>query len=828
MLDAGNNTLYGVSAATAEAATDTLGAGDVIDGGAGIDTMVLTATAANTGALGESIVSNVEIFNVRQATAGVVSTFNAALINGETQVNAYLSAGTTTITNLAQGADAGIIGNASLTNGAVNAGWAATATSGAVDIADGVTAGALTTSGAALTTNTINSTGAANTVGAVALAATATTLNINATTDLTTGALSNTGAAALTSITVTGAGAVDIDAAALEATVATIDASGNSGGLSVDMGSLVTQTVTGGTGNDTIRAGGVLTTGSVDAGAGTDTLVLDTAGFANTAALGGKYTNFETLTTVAISQDVSLVAGITQVNVGAATSKVISGLSATNAASINVTGDQTTTSTFALATATGSSDVLGLNLGTGLLATASTDLATSLVVTGFETLNLATAQGPNATVANSVSIVGAITGATLANINLTGGGFSIANAATTLATTIDGSALTGVLTVGGNVIAGTTVTGGSANDLFTAGTINGSTYTGNLGNDQLTATVAQMVATGTNDTTFAGGGGTDTLAISTAVATLTDNHFTNVTGIEAMTLSTGTQSLTTGAAFNTAVDTAITITDGVTATTESLTYAMGLATDNITIVSTGGAQTGAVTEDVNITTGSGDDSVTFGAAGWIAVAGASGECNISTGAGADTISHTTGILLAVTGSNSANITAGTGADTITSVHVNAATGLTVHFIMAAGDSTATAFDTITGFDEATAALLSDALDFSGTAAIGTVGTQNDFGVIASSTTTAGLSSFDDAAGYAAALVINSGNLADVVGYLNANTAAEDTIAFIYDATGSGVADSTMIYHNETGTDTLVQLTSNLAISSLITTNASTDGAVFIL
>jgi hypothetical protein len=149
VLDSGNNTLYGVSAATAEAATDTLGAGDVIDGGAGTDTFVLTATATNTGALGESIVSNVEIFNVRQATAGQTSTFNAALINGEEQVNAYLAAGVTTITNLAQGADAGIIGNSSLTNGAVNAGWAATATSGAVDIADGVTAGALTTSGAA-------------------------------------------------------------------------------------------------------------------------------------------------------------------------------------------------------------------------------------------------------------------------------------------------------------------------------------------------------------------------------------------------------------------------------------------------------------------------------------------------------------------------------------------------------------------------------------------------------------------------------------------------------------------------------------------------------
>jgi hypothetical protein len=678
-------------------------------------------------------------------------------------------------------------------------------------------------------TNTVTSTGAANTTGALTLAATVTTLNIDATTNLTTGAVTNTAAAAITKIDIDGAGVVDLDAAAFEATVKTIDASGNSGGVKLDLGSLVTQTVTGSTGNDTITAGNVLTTGSVDAGAGTDTLIVDDATFINTAALGLKYTNFETLSVSGISQDASLVSGITQINVAAATSKSITALTAAQAASINVTGNQATASTFALTTATGTSDVLGLNLGTGLTTSSATSLNTSLVVTGFETLNLTTNQGPSATAANSVSTVGAITGATLANITLKGGGFSIADAATTLATTINGSDLTGVLTVGGNVIAGTTVTGGAGADVFTAGTNNGATYTGNAGNDKLTATVAQMVATGTNDTTFAGGAGTDTLAISdTANTTITDNHFTAVTGIETLTLAgTNDISLTTGSSFNTAVDGKVTITDGITGTTDSITYALGLATDDITITSSGGAQVGDVTtENVSITTGSGDDTVTFSATSWVGAVGASALCTISTGAGNDTITHTVGTILAVTGAAPAVITGGTGKDTITSTHVNATSGLTVTFAVAAGDSLSTAYDEITGFDLATAALDSDTLDFTGTSTVGTLGSSTDSGVVKSHSINGGVVIFDDAATYNAELIINAGNLADAVGYLNANSASLETFGFAFDSTGDGANDASMIFNQNT-TDSLVMLAGTTSLNDLITTNADTLNDCFI-
>jgi hypothetical protein len=372
------------------------------------------------------------------------------------------------------------------------------------------------------------------------------------------------------------------------------------------------------------------------------------------------------------------------------------------------------------------------------------------------------------------------------------------------------------------------VTGGAGADLFTAGTNNGATYTGNAGNDTLTATIAQMVATGTNDTTFAGGAGTDILSISnTTDSTITDNHFTNVTGMETLTLAgTNDISLTTGAAFNTAVDGAVTISEGATGTTDTITYALGLATDDITISSIGSVQTGATTEDVNITTGSGDDTVTFSATSWVAATGASGECNISTGAGADTITHTVGIIAAVTGVAPAVITGGTGKDTITSTHVNNTAGLTVTFVVAAGDSLSTAYDEITGFDLATAALDSDTLDFTGTSTVGTLGTSTDSGVVTSHSINGGVVLFDDAATYNAELIINAGNLADAVGYLNANSSALETFGFAFDSTGDGANDASMIFNQNT-TDSLVLLSGTTSLNDLITTNADTLNDCFI-
>ena len=62
-------------------------------------------------------------------------------------------------------------------------------------------------------------------------------------------------------------------------------------------------------------------------------------------------------------------------------------------------------------------------------------------------------------------------------------------------------------------------------------------------------------------------------------------------------------------------------------------------------------------------------------------------------------------------------------------------------------------------------------------------------------------------------MIGSGNLADVVGYLAANTATDDAIAFAYDSTADGAADSTMVYSNQ-ASDIFVLLSGLTGVDSI--------------
>ena len=77
-----------------------------------------------------------------------------------------------------------------------------------------------------------------------------------------------------------------------------------------------------------------------------------------------------------------------------------------------------------------------------------------------------------------------------------------------------------------------------------------------------------------------------------------------------------------------------------------------------------------------------------------------------------------------------------------------------------------------------------------------------------------IASFDDAATFASAVVINSANLANVIGYLVANTATLDAIAFLYDSDNNGLTDGTMVYSNQT-IDSLVFLAGVTTADTLI-------------
>jgi hypothetical protein len=739
--------------------------------------------------------------------------------------------------------------------GAMGAGFGATVTAGTVEINGGSTAGNVAITGAALTTATINSTGAANTIGTLTGAATTTTsTTINATTALTTGAATNLGA----TVTVNGAGNVSFGTTALEAGVTTLNAAGLTGTLTVALGSAVTQKVTGGSGADVISTGAVLTTGSVDAGVGTDVLVLTNAAHLASATLAAKYTNFETLRiNTGITQDMgNAPASITAVQtMGVAT---VSNMTPAQAAAVqmrtNATAGTADNMAFSLATQTGTSDTLTIVAGVGTTTTGALDIGT-LNVTGFEILNIQANPGPSSTAGagaagDKTTAVGALTGATLNTINLTGTAVNFSNIATTVPVTINGSALTGDglaaasqagLTVAGSAVVGSTITGSAVRDVFTIGA-EGSAYNGGAGNDRMTTTVAILVADGTTDGTMNGGDGTDTLVVSDTTTTLTDNHFTKLSNFEALTLSNtvGDASITVGGTFNAAFATGATITTGTLAATKDVTFAGGLATVPITITVDGTLLTGAATDTSSITTGSAADTITFNttAATYVGVAGAQGSIVIDAKAGNDTITFNHGQLLASTSVQAVSITGGTGADTITkgsgSLNSTTVTSTTV-FNMAAGDSgtTLATADRIVGFQVAGVAAntLSDVLNFEGTATVSAFSNSADFGTILSHSITGGIVTFDTASVFAAAKVVNANNLADVVGYLNANMGVNETVGFLFDSNADGANDATMVFHQgsslTTVADDLVQLTGVTGLSLNATLTTVTAGAIAI-
>jgi hypothetical protein len=779
------------------------------------------------------------------ATATSTMTVDATNFTGATTFTTDTSTGLVNLTGMTNAQSAVMSGG----SGGMGAGYSATATAATLGISNGTTAGGVTVTGAAVNSAAITSTGAKNTVGTIDLAA-AKTVTIDATTNLTATQIDTTGTVG--TLTISGAGAVSIGA--LDAGFNTLNASGNSGGVTLTAAANNPNAViTLGSGNDSFTTDDdgftAAQTYAVNAGAGTgDILIVAAAADINTADEGGRYTGFETLR-IGDTYDGDQIAGITGLQITGASSKSYTDLTATQAASIQVRGDETS-ATFALKTATGTSDTLSLSMGTGLTTSAATDIVTGMTVTGFEKLNITENGGATASAgADQTAIVAAFTGATLNDIDLNGRAVTLSDIATTVAVDVDGTALTGNgnttgvqgLTVAGSAIAGSVFKGSAFNDSMTVGA-EGSTYNGNAGTDAFSATAALILADGATDLVLNGGVGTDTLTLTNTTGnTLTDAHFTNISAMEALTLTNtgaGDTSITTGAAFNTAFAGGVTITSGDIAATKDIAIASGLSTVDMTISIAATTQTGASTETNSIVTGSGTDTVTYTDTGWVgATSGsASGTFAIDTNAGNDTISLTVGTLTNDATANFITVTGGSGQDSMTKVGTNDddGTGVVGHvtFEFAAGDSNIVTYDTITGFDVSTTLLISDELDFEGTATIGAFTTNNDFGTIKSHSITDGLATFDDAASFATALNINAANLADVVGYLKANAAANEGVAFEFDSTNNGAGDGTMVFHQgsaSTVTDDLVFLAGVTSMDEVITTNLgdATAGDIFI-
>lgn len=527
---AGNDTINGLADTTA-ASGQTLTAIDKIAGGSGVDTFNVTvAGTAPASAFNGADVTGVEVVNIR---ALVATAFDASTTSGLTAITADRGPAALTLTNVAAGTSVGIIGNGATSVGALSATYANAATSSTLELSGGIggTAPAVTIAGTGLTSQVVNSTGAANTIGAFANSATVTSLTINANSNLTTGAVTG---AALATITATGGGNVNLSATAVPTTVTSVNASALTGNLTVTSGANTTS-VTGGSGNDVVSIGTLVynASGKLDGGTGTDTLsITDSTATLFTAAAKANITGFETLAVGGANKtfDFTALTGVTSLVVNAATSAIVNKLGA--ATPVTVAGDQTTNLTLNVTDATGplnSSDSLTVTLDKS-----GTDTATSIVTVaditsdGLETLNIVS-KGVLGNVAGGTddNVITTLAGLATSNVNkivITGGSdLTATTGAIGKVINIDGTAATGNLTISGAangsaiaISGGTgadTLTGGAGTDVLNGGAGNDK-LDGGAGLDTLTG------GTGTNNFIFAN---TSTgLPSSTAFDTISD------------------------------------------------------------------------------------------------------------------------------------------------------------------------------------------------------------------------------------------------------------------------------------------------------------------
>jgi hypothetical protein len=690
---AGNDTFNGSVSATA--ADNSLTLTDLIDGGAGSNTLnVVASVLAADISVPAAGLRNVQTVNIRaldgDGTVGTnAATFVAAA--GVTAVNADRSSSNVTVTDLAVGASVGMIGDGIVKNGILSYAYATATSDQVINISGGTlntgVAEITATSSIGATKATINSTGAANKVDAVLLVSgggnSLTSLNVNAATNLTATLTAND-FAATAALTVAGAAAsVDLGTAF---DGKTIDASGmTAGGLTIATNTNLTS-FKGGAGNDVVSTtalAAAAVAGAVDAGAGSaDMLNVVTATDVDTAAKAGLFTNFEVLRNAgATDLDVSLLSGITSVQLNGANAGATK-LTAAQAANIRVLATNATNA-ISLATASGTSDVLGLTLENATAAAVATAIdVTALTATGFETINVVSSSGVKAGgtgVGNDLAFAAA---GDLTKINVSGDyDLTIAAASITKAVTIVSTqAGTAALYVSGDFANASTVTGSGGADAFILGTGFG-TYNGGAGNDSFSGTAAQ-VNTGTDYNVINGGEGTtDTLNITGgALLTLVDNNLRNIAGIEKIVVATtvdNNQTITTGGFFDSGFKASgidLTTTTAKGTVTIDMTSFTGAAKISATTVGTTGTE-GAI----DIQTGAGADDIT------VSAAAAGGAGSIKTFAGNDKITTASAeaftiaggagndtIVLGSTGINTVDLEATAalnGVDTITSVAI---------------------------------------------------------------------------------------------------------------------------------------------------------------
>lgn len=485
------------------AGVSTLTVADVLNGGAGTDTLAITSAGTAAPIMPAASVVNVEIVQITDAAAGP-GTYDLLNVADVSSVVNMLSTNTVTLRNIVSGASLTVQGNGATANGSTTFSMAAATDAITLNLAGGlagVSPANVTRAATGAASITVNSFGAANRLNLLDLdTGTALTgLTINATTDLTASLGLDYAAGSVLSVSGS-ATTVDLSGATLSSNFALLDASGmNAGGVAVRLGANTTKFI-GGAGNDTVAvnalvyAGTGVTAVNVSGGNGFDSLRL-TDQAALTAATSKNLVSFEELVfaddndNAADTFDVSLLAGVSTIKLNAASildSYVLNNLSATQAASVTITGSQETAPTlnvFGAATA-GQIDTLSIAINDGLAAVNTLTMA-NLVAANVEVVNFSATDNFTATSLAGLSAVTTLTVTGSGAVNLTTGALVVkagavvnASAATGsftfsgAAATANGLAISGSAT-GANTIVGTsladTITGGGVADAVTGG-----------------------------------------------------------------------------------------------------------------------------------------------------------------------------------------------------------------------------------------------------------------------------------------------------------------------------------------------------------------------
>lgn len=592
-----NNDTFTGSIDSGVAAQNTLGASDKIVGGAGTDTLAVTVNTGTTATNGADI-SGIEVLSVRNIGAGNVAV-DASTLPGLTTVIADRGTGALTVSNLAAGGTIDLKGNTTTALGAVVAGYVATATAANIALENGVVAATpvLSINGAGLTSATITSTGASNSLATNGITFTngaVKAVTVDAQSAVNTGNI--TGLVAASAITVKGSATANIGT--LQATnVTSVDASANTGGVTAVLNNVTTLNVLGGSGNDVFTTGAVLATGAnVNAGAGTaDRLVIADSTHLTSAA-GAFYKGFEVLQVAnGVTADVSQLAANNTINsiiiADGAGATGVTGLNAAQAGAVQITtADAAGAITIGLtgATTAGQIDTVKAAVTTTTAAGAVQNIdLTGVVLAGVEKLEL-TANGTAAATSGSLTLTTAAATSLDSIIVKSAGVTSItidgAHAATNLS--VDASGSTGNTTINASAYAVTTganLKGGTGNDVLT-GSAGNDIINAGAGNDALivgTATVVAATATAaatftaisntiaTGSDVLTGGAGLDSFAIAHSTVA-------NASSITDLNLGTNVVAgAVDGLWFNTAAPGAATI---VTLTATQQTAVTGAAT----------------------------------------------------------------------------------------------------------------------------------------------------------------------------------------------------------------------------------------------------------